>query len=100
MTDYIVECKCGKRSRIFKEYETVFCTICNTYMQPLINNQAPSSSLSSVGLDGLLSLANELEIEGKFLDNPHDSEADRASGQTYKECAERIRDFIEKTEAD
>lgn len=63
---------------------------------PLIVEKAHSSSPCITGLEGLLSLANELEIEGKFLDTPTGYSADKAAGQAYKECAERIRDWIEK----
>jgi hypothetical protein len=31
------------------------------------------------------------EVEADFLDNPHDSDTDRACGRTYRQCAKELR---------
>ena len=65
--------------------------------KPLIKKTEPVAEVPcSVGLSDFVSLADELEKEGEFLDNPHDSATDRAAGQAYKYCVERIRTTIEK----
>ena len=46
--------------------------------------------------ESLNSLANELEKEGNFLTSPDDHVTDRAVGNTYKECASRIREIIQE----
>ena len=39
-------------------------------------------------------LAEEWEIEGRYLDNPHDHETDRAAGRVYKKCAKALREKL------
>ena len=48
-------------------------------------------------LSDFVSLADEFEREGAFLDTPTGYSADKAAGQAYKECANKIRELIEKT---
>ena len=84
--------------RSLEDYEIKYFRI--AWDAALRGNKEPVDEVPcSVGLDGLLSLANELEIEGKFLDTPTGYSADKAAGQAYKECAERIRDWVEKAGA-
>ena len=70
---------------------------CGDYFSLKSNKEPVAEVPCSAGLSDFVSLADELEREGAFLDNPHDCETDRASGQAYKYCVERIRETIEKT---
>ncbi len=43
-------------------------------------------------------LIHEWEADAKYLDGPNDYESDKAAGQTYAECAKRLRDILDQME--
>jgi len=45
-------------------------------------------------IEKLNSLIEEWEKEASYLCNPWDDERDRYAGQTYKECASRLKEIV------
>ena len=85
-------CETWNRSGLTLPFECVECT------KPLKGKTNPVAEVPcSAGLSDFVSLADELEKEGAFLNTPTGYSADRAAGQAYEDCAKRIRETIEKT---
>lgn len=85
-------CKALNPAGLYLPFECLKCA------ETLKEKTAPVTEVPcSAGLSDFVSLADEFEKEGAFLDTPTGYSADKAAGQAYKECANKIREIIERT---
>ena len=74
------------------------CKMCNPETarpnKTTSKEQTTPAVCSSVLLVALQKLAEEWDKQHDFLNNPHDCQADKFAGVTYRECANALRDIL------